>query len=106
MISISPHTEENRGYKILKSKNIISSVGHSSASYEDVAKAVSFGLSHATHTYNGMKGLLTENPVLLGQFLILMKFMQKSFLIKIHVHPEAVRTLIKIKGVDKVICHN
>ena len=23
---------------------------------------------------------------------------------KVHVHPEAVRTLIKIKGVDKVVC--
>lgn len=105
MISISPHTEENReAIKFLKSKNIISSVGHSSASYEDVAKAVSFGLSHATHTYNGMKGFTHREPGVVGAVFNFDEIYAEIIFDKVHVHPEAVRTLIKIKGVDKVIC--
>lgn len=105
MFSISPHTKANKeAIKYLTKKNIISSVGHSAASFEDVAEAVKYGLSHATHTYNGMKGFTHREPGVVGAVFNFDEINAEIIFDKVHVHPEAVRTLIKIKGVDKVIC--
>lgn len=105
LFSISPHNQENlEAIKYLVDKGVIASVGHSAASYEDVMRAVDFGLSHATHTFNGMKEFAHREPGVVGAVFNSDNIMAEILFDKIHVHPEAVRTLIKIKGVDKVIC--
>jgi len=105
LFSISPHNQENlEAIKFLVDKGVIASVGHSAASYENVMKAVDYGLSHATHTYNGMKGFTHREPGVVGAVFNSDNIMAEIIFDKFHVHPEAVRTLIKIKGVDKVIC--
>lgn len=105
LFSISPHNQENlEAIKYLVDKGVITSVGHSAASYEDVMRAVDFGLSHATHTFNGMKEFAHREPGVVGAVFNSDNIMAEILFDKIHVHPEAVRTLIKIKGVDKVIC--
>ena len=105
LFSISPHNQENlEAIKFLVDKGIIASVGHSAASYEDVMKAIDLGLSHATHTYNGMKGFTHREPGVVGAIFNSDNIMAEIIFDKFHVHPEAVRTLIKIKGVDKIVC--
>lgn len=105
IFSISPHSESNlQAIKYLTSRGVISSVAHSTATYEDVEKAVSYGLSHATHTFNAMKGFTHREPGVVGAVFNFDEIMAEVIFDKFHVHPEAVRTLIKIKGVDKVIC--
>ena len=105
LFSISPHNQENlEAIKYLVDKGVITSVGHSAASYEDVMRAVDFGLSHATHTFNGMKEFAHREPGVVGAVFNSDNIIAEILFDKIHVHPEAVRTLIKIKGVDKVIC--
>lgn len=105
LFSLSPHTEENlEAIKYLVSKDIVVSVAHSNAKFEDVEKAVVNGLSHATHTYNAMRGFTHREPGVVGAIFNFDEIMAEIIFDKIHVHPEAVRTLIKIKGVDKVIC--
>ena len=105
LFSISPHNQENlEAIKYLVDKGVITSVGHSAASYEDVMRAVDYGLSHATHTFNGMKEFAHREPGVVGAVFNSDNIMAEILFDKIHVHPEAVRTLIKIKGVDKVIC--
>lgn len=105
LFSISPHNQENlEAIKYLVDKGVITSVGHSAASYEDVMRAVDYGLSHATHTFNGMKEFAHREPGVVGAVFNSDNIIAEILFDKIHVHPEAVRTLIKIKGVDKVIC--
>ena len=105
LFSISPHNQENlEAIKFLADRGVIVSVGHSGASYEAVMKAVDYGLSHATHTYNGMKGFTHREPGVVGAIFNSDNIMAEIIFDKVHVHPEAVRTLIKIKGVDKVVC--
>ncbi|WP_338972609.1 N-acetylglucosamine-6-phosphate deacetylase [Fusobacterium vincentii] len=105
LFSISPHNQENlEAIKYLVDKGVITSVGHSAASYEDVMRAVDFGLSHATHTFNGMKEFAHREPGVVGAVFNSDNIMAEILFDKIHVHPEAVRTLIKIKGVDKIVC--
>lgn len=90
--------------KFLKSNNIVVSVGHSGASFEQVQNAVKAGLSHATHTYNGMRGFNHRDPGVVGAVLVNDNINAEIIFDKIHVHPEAVRLLFKAKGVDKVTC--
>jgi len=105
LFSISPHNQENlEAIKYLVDKGVITSVGHSAASYEDVMRAVDYGLSHATHTFNGMKEFAHREPGVVGAVFNSDNIIAEILFDKIHVHPEAVRTLIKIKGVDKVVC--
>ena len=105
LFSISPHNQENlEAIKYLVDKGVITSVGHSAASYEAVMKAVDYGLSHATHTYNGMKGFTHREPGVVGAIFNSDNIMAEIIFDKIHVHPEAVRTLIRVKGVDKIVC--
>ena len=105
LFSISPHNQENlEAIKFLANRGVIVSVGHSGASYEAVMKAVDYGLSHATHTYNGMRGFTHREPGVVGAIFNSDNIMAEVIFDKVHVHPEAVRTLIKIKGVDKVVC--
>lgn len=105
MVSLSPHKEESlEVIKYLKDNNIIISVGHSGATYDEVKKATEVGLSHSTHTYNGMKGFNHREPGVVGAVLTLEKINAEIIFDKIHVHPVAVKLLIDNKGVDKVIC--
>ncbi len=105
LFSISPHNQENlEAIKYLTDRGVIASVGHSVASYEAVMKAVDFGLSHATHTFNAMKAFTHREPGVVGAVFNSDDIMAEIIFDKIHVHPEAVRTLIKIKSVDKVVC--
>ena len=63
LFSISPHNQENlEAIKFLSERGVVVSVGHSAANYEDVIKAIDYGLSHATHTYNGMRGFTHREP--------------------------------------------
>lgn len=105
LFSISPHNQENlEAIKFLADKGVVVSVGHSGASYEDVMTAVDYGLSHATHTFNGMKGFTHREPGVVGAVFNSDNIIAEIIFDKFHVHPEAVRTLIKIKGIDKVVC--
>lgn len=105
VVSLSPNTiEAYEGIKYLKENEIISSVGHSAASYDEVIKGVEYGLSHSTHTYNGMKGLNHREPGVVGAVLSSDKINAEIIFDKVHVHEAAVDILIKAKGIEKVIC--
>jgi N-acetylglucosamine-6-phosphate deacetylase len=90
--------------KYLKENGVVVSVGHSGVSFEEVQSAVKAGLSHSTHTYNGMKGFTHREPGVVGAVMLNDNINAEIIFDKIHVHPEAVRLLIKVKGVDKVVC--
>ena len=67
MMALSPHTEESlETVKFLADNGVIVSVGHSAAKFDDVMKAVEKGLSHSTHTFNGMRGLTHREPGVAG----------------------------------------
>ncbi len=90
--------------KFLKENGVVVSVGHSGVSFEEVQAAVKAGITHSTHTYNGMKGFTHREPGVVGAVMVNDSVNAEIIFDKIHVHPEAVRLLIKVKGVDKVVC--
>lgn len=105
LFSLSPKDETTlEAIKFLKENGVVVSVGHSAVNFDDVQKAIKAGLSHSTHTYNGMRGFTHREPGVVGAVLTNDAVMAEIIFDKIHVHPEAVRLLLKAKGVDKVEC--
>lgn len=105
LFSLSPKGDAAlEAIKFLKENGVIVSVGHSAVYFDDVQKAIKAGLSHSTHTYNGMRGFTHREPGVVGAVLTNDTVMAEIIFDKIHVHPEAVRLLLKAKGVDKVEC--
>jgi N-acetylglucosamine-6-phosphate deacetylase len=86
----------------LNNKGIITSLGHSTAKYEEVMKAQQYGLELITHLYNAMTGLHHRQPGIVGAAL---NSNIKCELIAdgIHIHPAVLELTTKIKSADEII---
>lgn len=87
----------------LNQKKIITSIGHSAASYNDVKNAINYGATCVTHTYNGMKPLRRDDIGMVGSTYLFDKLYSELICDGIHVSIPAVELLWKNKPADKVI---
>jgi N-acetylglucosamine-6-phosphate deacetylase len=103
MITFAPELGQAMGLiPWLVSQNIVPSIGHTNADYQTVRQAVALGLSHATHTYNAMQPLHHRNPGVLGAVFDCDEIVAQLIADGFHVHPAAMRLLLKAKGVERV----
>lgn len=103
IITIAPElTGAENLIKYLVENDVTVSVGHSGASYEQVIKARDWGLSHATHLFNGMRGLHHREPGVVGAVFNsdLSCELIADF---IHIKPVVLEIVFKIKELDKLI---
>lgn len=103
IVSLAPEKNSDEVIKFLKNEGIIVAMGHTGASCERIKEACKCGLSHATHTFNGMKGLHHREPGALGAVMLIDEIYAELILDKIHVHPDSAKILLKCKGTDKVV---
>ncbi|NQT67280.1 MAG: N-acetylglucosamine-6-phosphate deacetylase [Actinobacteria bacterium] len=87
----------------LHKNGIIASVGHSNATYKQVQEGIKAGLTHVTHTFNAMRGLDHREPGVVGAALSSPKLILEMIADGIHLHPVAMKILIKIKEVGKIV---
>ena len=87
--------------KYLKSRNIVASVGHTGAKYDDVKKAIEAGASNATHTYNAMKGIHHREVGTVGATFLFDELNAEIICDGIHVSAPAIKLLYKNKPHDK-----
>lgn len=87
----------------LANRNILVSLGHSDATYEQVKRAVSLGLHHTTHIFNAMRGFHHREPGALGACLDIEGISTDIIADGRHVHPMSIRLLWQIKGCEKII---
>lgn len=77
--------------------DILISMGHTDATFEQAKEAVAHGLSHATHTFNAMTGLNHRAPGVAGAALTLpvtAELIADTF----HVHPALFSLMVRAKG--------
>ena len=87
----------------LKERGINVSIGHSDATYEEAMEGFEAGITHATHTYNGMRGLHHREPGVLGAVLATPGIWAELIADLVHVHPGAIRVLLRSAGVERVV---
>lgn len=104
IITIAPEKDENHAFlkKMENHKEIVISMGHTNATYEEAIKSIERGVSHATHLFNAMMPLNHREPGVVGA-VFKTDITCEVIADTIHVHPGIFDILKSIKGVDKLI---
>ena len=89
--------------ELLKKEGIISSIGHTGATYQETMDAISLGVSQATHLFNQMTGLHHRDIGAAGASLMNESIYAELIVDGIHVSPEMVELALKLKGIDRTI---
>ncbi|MEI2664331.1 N-acetylglucosamine-6-phosphate deacetylase [Rossellomorea sp. LJF3] len=92
LVTLAPELDEDHKLiSYLKENGIISSVGHSSATFDEVGEAIDAGLSHVTHLFNQMSGLHHREPGIVGASFLRQELMVELITDGIHVRPEVIQ---------------
>lgn len=104
MQTLAPEINGAYAYiEALTKHGIVAACGHTDATYAQIEEAVTYGLKHAVHTYNAMKGLHHREPGTLGAVMTLPSIMAEVIADGKHVHPVAIKLLLQAKGVEGVL---
>ncbi|TZE82949.1 N-acetylglucosamine-6-phosphate deacetylase [Calorimonas adulescens] len=103
LITVAPETDGAVEFiRKLANMGTVISMGHTNATYDEAMKGIKAGAKSSTHTFNGMRGFHHREPGALGAVFdsdIFAEFICDG----VHVHFAALRTLLKIKGVERSI---
>ncbi len=104
IITLAPEADENFNFisEVKEKTNIILSIGHSTADYDQAKEAIKKGISHATHMFNAMTPLNHRKPGIVGAVLDSDIYCE-LIADKIHVHPVIFKIIEAVKGIDKII---
>jgi N-acetylglucosamine-6-phosphate deacetylase len=76
---------------------VVCSLGHSTATYEQIELAIDNGATHVTHIFNAMNPLHHRHPSLLAGALLRDELKIELIADNFHVHPAIMELLMKIK---------
>jgi N-acetylglucosamine-6-phosphate deacetylase len=92
--------------KALVKNNIVASIGHSDATYEQVLKSLDWGATHVTHMYCAMSTIIKNGPARISgvveSTLLLDELTTEVIADGKHLPPELIKLVLKAKGIDKV----
>ena len=87
----------------LAEKGIVTSIGHSDATYDEALAAVNAGATCFVHTYNGMRGLHHRDPGVVGCAMTTPETYAEIICDGHHVVPAAINAIVRSKGWDHVV---
>jgi N-acetylglucosamine-6-phosphate deacetylase len=91
MITVAPEIEGVRALIEHFRRQIVFSIGHTSADYSDAVAALEWGASHFTHLFNAMTGMHHREPGVVGAALVSVAATAELIADGIHVHPAVLR---------------
>jgi len=104
LITIAPEFPENLWLiEACASRGVAVSAGHTTAGLPELREAVRRGLRHITHGYNAMTGLGHRDLGTVGAAMVLPELNVELIADNIHVHPEAQKILVQVKGPERTI---
>jgi N-acetylglucosamine-6-phosphate deacetylase len=84
-------------------RNVIVSMGHTNATFEEARRGFEFGASHTTHTFNAMRGLHHREAGAVGYALTNDALACELIYDRLHVARDAAALLIKCKPPDRIL---
>ncbi len=82
----------------LNAKGVVTSIGHSDATYDECIAAINAGASCFTHTYNGQRGLHHREPGVVGAAMSTPETYAEIICDGKHINPAAIKALLQAKG--------
>ena len=103
-ISLAPEKKGALAFiKEAKALGVTSSAGHTDATFDEVEKAIKYGLTNTTHTHNAMSGHHHRNPGVVTAAFYFDELFTECICDGIHVCPNSLKTLYKVVGPDRFI---
>lgn len=104
LVTVAPELENGTNFvSYLHENEVIASIGHSDAVYEEMENAVQAGAKQVTHLFNGMRGIHHREPGVAGSALLFKELMVELIADGIHVRPEVMKLVINAKGTEGMI---
>ena len=103
-VTLAPEMDEGHECikKLSKESDVLVSMGHSDAKFEEAMSAAKDGVNHATHLFNAMSALAHRNPGVVGAALASDNVSVEVIADTFHINPGLYSIVAKIKG-DKMI---
>src|SRR5699024_3601517 len=103
IVTLAPEIEGAQNLiQYLHKKNIVVSISHTDAKYEEAMEGIKNGVSHATHLFNAMSPFNHRDPGAVGAILN-SNITAECILDGIHIHYASLDIALKIKSSDKII---
>jgi N-acetylglucosamine-6-phosphate deacetylase len=87
----------------MRAAGVVVSLGHSDGDYEAASAALRGDFTHVTHTFNAQRGFTQREPGVFGAVLASDKVTAELIADTIHVHPGAMKVLLRCLGTDRVV---
>ena len=82
---------------------VVLSIGHSTATYDEVLIAIDNGAAHVTHIFNAMQQFHHRTPGVILASLLHNELKIELIADTLHVHPAVIQLLLKLKGSSGII---
>ena len=103
-VTLAPEMDE--GHKCIKKlaaeSDVLVSMGHTDAKFEEAMSAAKDGVNHATHLFNAMSALAHRNPGVVGAALASENVSVEVIADTFHINPGLYSIVAKVKG-DKTV---
>ncbi|MCJ7840618.1 N-acetylglucosamine-6-phosphate deacetylase [Lederbergia sp. NSJ-179] len=100
LVTYAPELEGARKFEqVMIDRGIVPSVGHSDAVRKELLESAA---SHATHLYNGMRGLHHREAGVAGHALITEGLQVEIIADGIHIHPDMIKLAYLVKGAEGI----
>ncbi|MBQ8999070.1 MAG: N-acetylglucosamine-6-phosphate deacetylase [Clostridium sp.] len=105
VITYAPEKDINLEFTkyIRDNTDIVLSMGHTNATYDEAVEAFSSGAKHATHLFNAMTGLNHRNPGVVGACLLNDGFKCELIVDNIHFNKDLCKLIVKSKKLEDII---
>ena len=104
MVTLAPELPEAvHLITALRKMNIIPSIGHTNATYEQTEAAIAAGCTQVTHLFNAMRGIHQRDPGTVGAALLSDNVAAELIVDGLHLHPAIVELSYRMKGKDKLL---
>ncbi|PTX58493.1 N-acetylglucosamine 6-phosphate deacetylase [Melghirimyces profundicolus] len=87
----------------LKKTGVVASIGHSDATYDETVQGFQSGVTHATHLFNGMRGLHHREPGVVGAVLLHPEVYAELIVDGFHSRPEMIRLAFQCKSERRLV---
>lgn len=103
-VTLAPEMDKDHACvkKLAAESNVLVSMGHSDASFDEAMSAVADGVAHTTHLFNAMSALAHRNPGVVGAALASDNVSVEVIADTFHINPGLYSIIAKIKG-DKMV---
>jgi N-acetylglucosamine-6-phosphate deacetylase len=104
VVTLAPELEGAEAViRWLAGEQIIASVGHTDAGFDEVTAAARWGVRMATHIFNAMRGFHHREPGAAGAALLTPALAVGVIADLIHLHPATLRLIARVAGMSRVV---